>query len=180
MTKEFNAQNVRAATKRGFDAMYTIFRADVKREWPHMDKKARMAAARGLVALNHIATYPMQYLSRAATQAAWNERAQKYAAEHQCMEAKYAYYIVPSPVSIICDNVNGAILNSHDRCELYNFAHNVMQYEYRIGDNTDLLAEKYARHIISMQHLLSARANAAKANMFVRPFLEIALQLRNR
>ena len=180
MTKEFNAQHVRTATKRGFEALYTIFRADVKREWPHMDKKARMAAARSLVALNHIATYPMQHLSRAATQAAWNERAQKYAAEKQLPDAKYAYYIVPSPVSIICNNVDGAIMNGDDRCELYNFAHNVMQYEYRIGDTKDMLSDDYARHIISMQRLLSARANAAKSNMFVRPFLEIALQLRNR
>ena len=178
MVKEYKKENVFNAASAGFAALYTIFRNNVKNEWKRMTVAERCAAARGLVALKHVSEKPDKYLSRGATMASWNARAAEYAASHD-IDVRSAYYIVQSPTCIVTNSARGAIRRGEDFSELYNFAENVMHYDYELTSPTSLLSDNYAKKVVNTSRLLNARARAIKAKPIARPFMEIWAGMRN-
>lgn len=183
MTIQNEQLDVYKASAAGFDALYTIIRNEVKHQWKDIPVSERLDTARALVYLNDVARHHNRYLSRAATQDAWYQRATEFASlknisfEHACL-------IVQSPTCIIMDNAAAAI----QRCgyiwgEFYRFADRVREYDYYATSSKctdECTAAIKGREIMQISARLMHQAAKIKPQPGLRWLVKLKKNLRTR
>ena len=184
MKQEYSFEQVYDAAQRGFDALYTIVRHDVRGAWKKMNRAERYNAARGLVALRDVASAPDKYLSRAMTEDAWIDRAKKFAKEHDLPDIKSAYYIIQDPVGMSMrdfQNVLGFYYGDNKKlCGGYwnwqgyhNLADAFMRYDYERTSDSPVVTQNKAAKVIGVSERICDRAAEVQANGIKREFLKL-------
>ncbi len=112
---------------------YKILMADATRGYlSKMDMGERCAAARNLVFMEEVAKNPAKYFSRRATESDWIARANSYAKEKNITDMRHAYYIVPSPTTLVTNRLTDlpVSVSADLRAEYYRFCEAVKNWEY--------------------------------------------------
>ena len=114
--------------------------------WKKMSLTEKVAAARALVYMSHVAKEPKLYLAPEYTFADWSARAHKYIQENNLQKMSTAHLIVPGPKEIVSSNVRGVISEPYFSAEFhhkyYNFLGMIQDYEYaKKGWEKELAAE---------------------------------------
>lgn len=178
--EDYSNKNVKAAGSAGFAALYKIARGGVKKHWRKMSTADRMDAARSLVYIRDVERNPDKYLARAYTQKAWCGRAKEYADAHGINTFK-AYYIVPTPSSIVTEHATEALRHTPGLwADFYNFTNNVSQYDYHLTNNEEysVMTDIMAKCILIGTKRLTDRAQAASAHPTIRWIYKLRNQLR--
>lgn len=172
MIQKYSYDDVCNATMRGFEALYTISRKDIRNKWQKMTRDEKFKAARGLVRLRKIAHAPQEYLSRATTEEAWRTRASEYATKKQLPKVEYAYYFVPTPSTMATKHVQNALNFTYRDGHRYGGGHSAifyrladafMRYDYNITTHSPL-TNAHAADVILRAKQLTDRENEIKAN----------------
>ena len=94
----------------------------------------KVAIARSLVYMSHVAKEPKLYLAPEYTLADWRARAYKYTQENNLQNMSTAYLIVPGPKEIVSSNTRDVISEPYFSAEFhhkyYNFLKMIQDYEY--------------------------------------------------
>lgn len=162
----YTEQDIRNAMAVGLDSLTKLARVRLKTRWKQMPLNKRCDAARALVNMNAVAKKPEAYFSRAATQQAWNKRANEYAQEKNLKNASDAYYIVQDPTGVVWNSVAGAFFDGNGS-DYYNFCELIQNWEY------NNIKGLYADKILNLAKAYKNKLELASANNFARPFVEI-------
>jgi hypothetical protein len=162
----YTEQDIRNAMAVGLDSLTKLARVKLKTRWKQMSLKERCDAARALVNMNAVAKKPEDYFSRAATQQAWNKRANEYAQEKNLKDVSGAYYIVQDPTGLVWDSATGAFFDGNGS-DYYNFCRLIQNWEY------NNIKGVYADEILNLAKVYTNKLELVSANGFARPFVEI-------
>lgn len=114
--------------------------------WKKLPLSEKVAVARSLVYMSHVAKEPKLYLAPEYTLADWRARAHKFTVEYNLSTMDTAYLIVPGPKEIVSSNTRGVISEPYFSAEFhhkyYNFLKMIQDYEYaKKGWEKELAAE---------------------------------------
>lgn len=183
MTETYSIDDVYSAAKRGFGALYTISRKDIRAKWGKMTREEKYNTMRALVRLSGIAQEPEKFLSRQHTKAAWDARARRYAEAKKLADINSAYLIVANPVNIAESRASNALDFSYNdgrtvggghSTDFYRLADALMNYDYCItSDKLRSTADTYARQTMALSERLIDRAAEINANCAKRLMLRV-------
>lgn len=166
MYKLYKTQDVRNAISSGLKNVTGLARVRLKSQWKNMTLKERCAAARSLVYMGQVAKNPDAYFSRAATQSAWDERANRFIVSHGLENVAIAYNMVRAPEDIIYHNAKNAFVDSGGR-SYYNLCRFIRLWYYGVD------TRKYAYRIVDRAQRYKNKLEYESAKCFMRPFVEI-------
>ena len=102
--------------------------------WKKLPLSEKVAVARSLVYMSHVAKEPKLYLAPEYTLADWRARAHKFTVEYNLSTMDTAYLIVPGPKEIVSSNTRGVISEPYFSAEFhhkyFNFLGMIQDYEY--------------------------------------------------
>lgn len=182
--KDIKESDVYIAINSGMTNFKIIAKDNLAKKWHKMDRKQRYAAGRSLVYLNGVAQNPRQYFSRAATQNDWALRAEEFAADKKIYPTYQAFYIVQSPMNIVCNKAENAFAGNS---ELYRFFYAycsaIQNWEYdRTSWRPEMrdVAYKFGEKIIADTARTQALADIAQATPICRQLKEFMFSLRGK
>lgn len=171
---------VRVMGQDALGAFYVVARNNVKATWNRMSRKEKYDAGRALALMARVAANPDKYLSRAQTDAAWCERAQKYAAA-KGIDENYAYCIVSAPNDIVTSAAMPALTarrygSAELWSEYYNLTQQIMRYDYlvTITRGGSSLVNENAEKIMRTANRMAKRAAVSSAPVWKRPLVMLA------
>ncbi len=176
MYKKYTEAEVYVAIKRGFDALYQLSRAELKKDWKKFDVAQKYSVGRGLVQLRDVAKQPGQSFSRVATGEQWRQRAREWATA-KGVDVSFAYYIVEDPAMIVQNKVEpafGAMRNNDLFREYIKFCELVQKWEYRrTSEKNACAADMIAQELVAKAERFVKLMEVKNSNCLVRPIKEL-------
>lgn len=128
----YDSAKVYVTFRRALNAFMQCARTDLRRgKFKKMTQAERAAAGRAFANLQDVAMRARKYFAPEFTEDAWRARAAKYAEEKKLKSVRDAYYIVPSPATIVWDMARDLKVDAALYSEFFRLCDDFMQWEYR-------------------------------------------------
>lgn len=161
------------AIKNAFRAFNDILGHDIRNKWNKMDMRVRNDAIVAISVIGRLAQNPEKYFSRATTEGAWHDRANKYADINGMKNKSDAFRMVPGPKDVVYAKVKGAFFeNPALASDFYKFCDYVQKWEYnrtnpwnyKYQTSYEMMIKRYQDFIITKSADLVCVADVINTN----------------